>query len=400
MNKKYLLLITLTIFSLQSATAVSPVLVSADGSTFAGPILQTWATEYANLTNNAVQLSYGMGGSGQGITSILNQTVDFAGSDAPLSPAQQAMANSNGRVINTIPESAGAIVMTYHISTGLVGTLNLTADNIAQIYQQNITHWNDPALTKNNPGLTNTGSIFVVHRSDSSGTSYAFTDYLTRASSSWVLGTSTSPKWPSTTTGGNGNGGVASAVIRNSNSIGYVELGYALANNISSARLQNKAGNWVTATIAGVTAAADSAANSLPSGTGDWSHVSINNQAGPFTYPIATFTYLLVYKDLTSLGNNGAGLVAFFKWIMTNQAQQMGTAQGYVPLPSNVLSANLLTINSLQVSGNVTAYEQTSSSNSNSLSSSNTSTPGFEVLSISGLLLTGTIVALKRKKSI
>ena len=399
MKKTYFLLVFIAIF-IQPVNGVQPVLISADGSTFAGPILTTWASYYSNLTNNAVQMSYGNGGSGQGIASIINQTVDFAGSDAPLSTAQQAMANTNGKTIVTIPETAGAIVLIYNLPSGLTGTLKLTAQNIAGIYQQNITWWNDSAITANNPGLTYTGKIIVVHRSDASGTSYAFSDYLSRAASNWNLGTSTSPKFPATELGGNGNSGVSADVSQNIGSIGYVDLVYAIKSNLSSAELQNKDGNWVSATSAGVTAAADSAANSLPSGTGDWSQVSINNQAGSTTYPIATFTYLLVYKDLTSLGNKSAGLIAFFQWIMTNSAQQIGISQGYVPLPANVLSANLVSINSLQYAGNIKDYEPVSTnSSSTSSTSSSGATPGFELFSITSLLVIATVWGIKRKKS-
>lgn len=399
MTKKIFFALALIVIFFQPVNAVSPVLLSADGSTFSGPLLETWGNTYSNLTNNAVQLSYGMGGSGQGIASILNQTVDFAGSDAPLSTAQHAMADSNGKVINTIPETAGAIVMTYNLPTGLTGKLKLTAQNIAEIYQQNITWWNDSAITVNNPGLTYTGKITVVHRSDASGTSFAFSDYLTRAASNWHLGTSTSPSFPATELGANGNPGVATDVSQHVGSIGYVDLVYALKNNLSSATLQNKDGNWVTATTAGVTAAANSAANSLPSGTGDWANVSINNEPGADTYPIATFTYILVYKDLTNLGNAGAGMVAYFTWIMTNQAQQMGLSQGYVPLPANVLQANLVTIKSLQYTGILSDYEPLSTTTSSiAVSGSNSSTPGFEIVPFAGAFIVLSIFVLKRKK--
>lgn len=397
---KYILTVSLILIFVQSGSATSPVLISADGSTFSGPLLETWGNTYSNLTNNAVQLSYGMGGSGQGIASILNQTVDFAGSDAPLSTAQRASADSNGRVIETIPETAGAIVITYNLPTGLTGTLKLTAQNIAEIYQQQITWWNDSTLTANNPGLTYTGKIVVVHRSDASGTSFAFSDYLTRAAAgAWNLGTSTSPNFPPTELGANGNPGVATDVSQNVGSIGYVDLVYAIKNNLSSATLQNKAGNWVTATTAGVTAAANSAANSLPSGTGDWSNVSINNEAGANTYPIATFTYLLVYKDLTSLGNAGAGMVAYFNWIMTSQAQQMGLSQGYVPLPANVLKANLVSIASLKYSGNLADYQPTTISKE-IITTSNTNSPGFTLFSLTSIFILSSLIIIKRKTNL
>ena len=401
MNKKLIAIISVVMIQIvlfQPAVAANDVTINAAGSTFAAPILETWASAYSNMTNGAVKLSYGGGGSGFGISSILGRTVDFAGSDAPLNPTQQAQANQNGRVIMTIPESAGAIVMTYNIPSGLTGTLNLTADNIAQIFQRNITKWNDPSITTNNPGLTSTQDIVVVHRSDASGTSFAFSDYLTRASTKWVLGTTTTPAWPANTVGGKGNDGVAGGVKSNDYSIGYVELGYALKNNIKSATLQNKDGKWVTATLDGVNAAANTAASSLPAGNADWSQVSINNQAGPYTYPIATFTYLFLYKDLTYLGDTSAAMVAFFKFIMTDSAQQMGPDIGYVPLPSNVLTANLNTINSLQYSGNITDYMPVSGSSTSS-SSSNSTAPGFEAVSLAGLFVAVSIVSVMKRKN-
>ena len=282
MNKKYLMVLLLPIilinFNIQISSESEPVQIFGAGSTFSQPLINQWASAYANGTNNLVQISYGGGGSGVGITQITDNTIDFAGSDAPMSVNEQAAAIQNGGSINHIPETMGAIVMTYNIP-GLTGTLNLTASNIAQIYQLNITRWNDPALTANNPGLTSTASITVVRRSDSSGTSFVFSDYLTRATSDWVLGTSKTPNWPGGTLGGNGNDGVASLVSSKTNSIGYVEYGYAQANNLQAANLKNKDGYWVSPSTAGVIAAASQAATNLPSGVQSWVGISINDQA-------------------------------------------------------------------------------------------------------------------------
>lgn len=386
----------------QASLQAEPVQLSGTGSTFSQPLIDVWASEYNNLTDSFVQVSYGGGGSGVGITQITAGTINFAGSDAPMSASETAAANQYGGTINHIPETMGAIVMTYNIP-GFSGTLKLTASNIAQIYQLNITKWNDPALTVNNPGLASiTSTIKVVARSDSSGTSFVFSDYLTHATSDWALGTSKSPNWPGGVLGGNGNGGVAGLVSSTTNSIGYVEYGYAQANNLNAAQLQNKAGNWVAPSSAGVTAAASEAATNLPSGSSSWSNVSINDQPGATTYPICTLTYLLVYTDLTSYGAQGAALVSFLTWMMTDTAQNMGTSLGFVPLPSNVRQVDLTTISTLKIntSYNSSEYSPTTFTSSSSLTttSTNQATPGFEILAIFGIFPLIAIKKIKKNK--
>lgn len=384
----------------QPVVSASPVTITGAGSTFAQVILGKWGDSFYTNSSDSIQLSYAGVGSGQGIASITNQSVDFAGSDAPLSPTQQASANQTGNsngnhfgAINTIPESAGGIVLAYNLASNeITGPLNLTADVIAQIMQRNITTWDAAPITALNPGLHSSAPIAVVHRADGSGTTYAFSNYLSVATTpgTWVLGQSTLLNWPSQTSGQKGNSAVAGYITKTADSIGYVELAYALENQISTAYIQNKAGNWVNATLSGITTAMQTAAGNLPKSTGDWSHVSINNQAGTNTYPICTFTYLLVYSNLTSLGYNvGSSLIKFFQYIMQPEQQAVAPKIGYVPLPSNLLLDNLAVINGLTI-----APAPTSSSSGNSSST----TPGFEMIPVISLfVVASTIVAIKRK---
>ena len=414
MNKKMLGVMSLFLImamTMSSTAAVPNVTLTAAGSTFAEVILDVWGSKFSTGTSGAVTLSYGGGGSGQGIASITNKSVNFAGSDAPLNSAQQSTINTGAGAlgqINTIPESAGGIVMAYNLPSGINGPLNLTASLIAQIMQRNITTWGDSALKALNPGLTATQGITVVHRTDGSGTTFAFSNYLSVAAPGvWVLGQNTLLNWDPATTGAKGNPGVATTITTTQYSIGYVELAYALQHQISTAYVQNKDGNLVNATLEGITAAVNTATSSLPSATGDWSAVSINDQAGATTYPICTFTYLFVYSNITSYGNVGAGEIAFLQYIMTSTAQNMAPSIGYVPLPSSLLTKNLNVILGIVYAGNAHDFwsgasvgagiTSAASSSATSSSSTNTTSPSFEFLSLAGVLLIASAVMIKRK---
>ncbi len=374
-----IVLFLIIIFSFQStlpANSTSTITITGAGSTFAQVILQDWANQYQSISNGTIQLSYGGGGSGQGIKAITNQSVDFGASDAPLTLAQrQAIntnANSNGHFlgkINTIPESAGGIVLAYNLPKSVIqGPLNLTGVDIAKIFQGSITFWNDSLLKKDNPGLTSNAGIMVFHRNDASGTTFAFSDYLARsAPNTWNLGTGTTLNWPSRTIGANGNEGLSTSVTSMVNSIGYVELAYAIQKNIPNAFIENRDGNWVNASLPAITNAVNFATAGLPDSTADWSSVSLNDQSGASTYPICTLTYLFVYGNLTEYGSKGVALINFLKYIMTPNAQALANGLGYVPLPQNLLSKNLDVINAIEVSSLTTP-------SSNSL-------PGFGFLS-------------------
>ena len=200
--------------------------------------------------------------------------------------------------------------------------------------------------------------------------------------------------------GGNGNSDVAGLISSTSNSIGYVEYGYAQANNLNAAQLQNKDGNWVAPSSAGVTAAASEAATNLPDGSASWTNVSINDQAGATTYPICTLTYLLVYTNLASYGGKGAALVVFLTWMMSDQAQNMATSLGFVPLPSNVRQVDLTTIATLKInsSHNSSEYSPNAFSNQNlntSATNGNQTTPGFNIFASLSILV---IIAQRNRR--
>ena len=411
MQKRFLLLLSVLFVQMalmQPAGAVDAVSLQGSGSSFVAPVMAKWTENFGNVSTGPVQISYASVGSGTGKANFIAGTTDFAGSDAPLSSTEVATITGNGQVALTMPDTIGAIVMIYNITTGLTGTLNLTAQNIADIYQGTVTHWNDSTLTVNNPGLTSTAAIVQVHRSDSSGTSFAFSNFLT-LSTGWSVGT-TQDLSSLGGVGGSHNDGVAGAVSNNANSIGYVELNYAMQNSLGYANVKNKDGNFVTATSAGIAAAAAAVATSLPAGDGNWSSVSINWASGADTYPIATFTYLMVYKDMSdsTWGTTGPSLVAFLHWLMTDDAQNLATPLGYIPLPTAVRTLNNATINSISVTGNYMDYwpgasESSSAtgtgSTSASSSTSDSTAPGFEFISVALVFVAGTVIANKRRNN-
>ena len=191
MQKKFLFVAFVLLVQMalmQPAGAVNSVSLQGSGSSFVNPVMQDWVQAFAGNTSNLVQISYSSVGSGTGKSNFIAGSTDFAGSDAPLSSSEVSTITSHSQVALTIPDTIGAIVMIYNIPSGLTGTLNLTASNIAKIYQGNITNWNDPELTANNPGLTATQAIVPVHRSDSSGTSFAFSNFFSRFTG-WSVGT-------------------------------------------------------------------------------------------------------------------------------------------------------------------------------------------------------------------
>lgn len=332
------------LFSISSGNSISPISITGAGATFPLPLLELWADDFFDSTLGNVEISYGGGGSGAGITQITAKAVDFGASDAPLK--QEEREKITGTILH-IPFTLGAIVLIYNIPDELIkGPLNLTVDIIAQIFQRNITSWQEIAA-QNNPDLKAAADIHIVRRSDKSGTTFAFTDYLSRATNLWVLGKNKLPDWPIGTSGGNGNAGVASTIQQNDFSIGYVELGYAFTNNFPIAKIQNRNGFYVSPSNTGVSNAAETAALTLPAGDASWEDITIANQLGNDTWPISTFSYLLVYQNMVELNNKGAALVAFLKWLMTDAAQNSGPLLGYSTLPESVRELNLISINSI-----------------------------------------------------
>jgi len=317
---------------LAALTLALPVFVlgqttlNAAGATFPYPMYSKWFSEY-NKLHPDVQVNYQSIGSGGGIRQVLNGTVDFGASDGPMSDEQLKQAKFK---ILHIPTVMGAVVPAYNIP-GVSGEIKFTPEALAGIYLGKIQKWNDPALIQANPGVKLPDqSIIVVYRSDGSGTTFIFTDYLSKVSKEWatVVGKGTSVKWP-IGLGGKGNEGVAGQVRQLQGSIGYIELIYALQNKISFGSLKNASGNFVKASLEGVTEAAASI-KTMPA---DF-RVSITNAPGKDAYPISSFTWLLIPVPAKD-PNKGKIIHDFLEW-MVSDGQKMTSQLSYAPLPQNV----------------------------------------------------------------
>ncbi len=302
--------------------------INGAGATFPFPIYSKWFSEYNKLHPN-VQINYQSIGSGGGIRQITAQTVFFGASDGPMTKDQ--MLATPGAVLH-LPTVLGAVVPVYHIE-GVTAELKFTGPVLADIFLGKITKWNDPAIAKLNPGVALPATdIVVVHRSDGSGTTYIWADYLGKVSPEWKkrVGVATALNWPAGL-GGKGNEGVAGLVKQTPGSLGYVELIYALQNQIDYGSVQNMAGKFLRATIDGVTAAAAAAANSMPA---DF-RVSITNAPGDAAYPISSFTWLLFYENPKDKAA-AKTMVEFMKWALTD-GQKFTKDLGYAPLPESVV---------------------------------------------------------------
>ncbi len=297
------------------------------GATFPYPMYSKWFSDY-NKLHPDVQINYQSIGSGGGIRQVLNGTVDFGASDGPMTDEQLKEAKTK---ILHLPTVLGADVPAYNIP-GVSGEIKFTPEALAGIFLGKIQNWNDPALTKVNPGVNLPNQqIIVVHRSDGSGTTYIFTDYLSKVSKEWeaTVGKGTSVKWP-VGLGGKGNEGVAGQIRQLQGSIGYVELIYAVQNKIAYGSVQNAAGNFVKASLDSVTEAAASS----PKMPADF-RVSITNAPGKTAYPISSFTWLLVPVQAKD-PNKGKIIADFLNWMVTD-GQKMTNELSYAPLPQNVV---------------------------------------------------------------
>ncbi len=321
------------------------------GGTLVAPLMIAWSLAYTASTVN-----YAAVGSSAGIADITSKTVDFGGSDAPLNPAQRAAIPSPGVV--TIPESSGAAVPIYNLP-GLSVTLKFTGQILAAIYLGTITNWNNTPLQAANPGVTlPNAAIVVVHRSDGSGTTFVWSSFLSAENATWAatLGHSTTINWP-VGVGSKGNSGVTATVKSTTDSIGYVDINYALTNGVAFGAVQNPAGNYIEANVTNIESAITDANPTFPAATGDWYNVSVLNAPGAHDYPIATFTYLFVYKDLgVAYGSSytqtkAQNLVDFLAWITGATGQSYAAPLYYVPLSSTVQTSDLATINSLTYNG-------------------------------------------------
>ncbi len=296
------------------------------GATFPYPMYSKWFSEY-NKLHPDVQINYQSIGSGGGIRQVLNGTVDFGASDGPMTDEQLKEAKTK---ILHIPTVLGAVVPAYNVP-GVSGDIKFTPEALAGIFLGKIQKWNDPVIAQANPGVKLPDkSIVVVHRSDGSGTTFIFTDYLSKISKEWesTVGKGTSPKWP-VGLGGKGNEGVAGQIRQLEGSIGYVELIYAAENKIAFGSVKNAAGNFVKASLEGVTEAAASA----PAMPADF-RVSITNAPGKTAYPISSFTWLLIPEQAQD-PKKGKIIADFLNWMVTD-GQKMAAQLSYAPLPANV----------------------------------------------------------------
>ena len=306
------------------------------GATFPFPLIDLWRVEYNNVYNN-VNLNYQSIGSGGGIKQHIEKTVNFAASDKPMSDSERELAPGTLH----IPESIGGVVMVYNIPEVPGKGLKLTGDVIAGIFLGEITRWNDPAIADRNPGLNLPDKeIVTAHRSDGSGTTFIFTDYLSVVSPEWdeKIGKGKSVPWPSGLAAA-GNEGVAGIVKSTEYAIGYIELAYAFQTGMSYAFVENgDKTDFIEPTLDSISAASSGVADSLPAAEESWVGVSLVNAPGANSYPLASFTYLLVYDDLKSVTNDkdqAKAVVHLIHWMITD-GQEFSASLLYVPLADKV----------------------------------------------------------------
>ncbi len=326
-----------------SASGGGDVALNGSGSTFVNPILSKWVSEYQ--AKNKTKINYQPVGSGAGIKAISDKTVDFGATDAPMNDDQ--LAKAGGKILH-IPLTLGAVVVTYNVKDA-PPKLQLTPELLAAIFSGEIKTWNDPKILAVNAGAKLPAqNIGVVYRSDGSGTTAVFTDYLSKVSPTWKekVGQGTSVKWL-TGTGANKNDGVANQIKQTPGAIGYVELAFARQTKQPVALLKNKAGKFVEPTLEGTTAAAAGIATKLP----DDMRVSLTDADGDTAYPIAAFTYALVYEDTPSFDKGQA--LAKFLWWGIHDGQKLGPALDYAPLPAEVVTKAEAKLKSLKSGGKV-----------------------------------------------
>jgi phosphate transport system substrate-binding protein len=324
--------------------ADNALLINGAGATFPYPIYSKWFDVY-HTKNPNFQFNYQSVGSGAGIKQVTEGTVDFGATDGPMNDEQlKAFQDKhNGTGILHFPTVLGAAVPTYNVD-GVNAPLNFTPEALAGIFLGKVTKWNDPAIAGSNKGVNlPAADILVVHRSDGSGTSYIWTDYLSKVSDEWKtkVGKGTSVNWP-TGIGGKGNEGVTGSIKTTPNTIGYVELIYAVQNNIPYGTVKNSSGNFVKADLASVTAAAAAAAKGMP----DDFRVSITNPPGKAAYPISSFTWLLIPQKFQDAGKRDA-IKGFLNW-MLSEGQGSVESLSYAKLPKEVVEKEKKAINNIQ----------------------------------------------------
>jgi phosphate transport system substrate-binding protein len=325
--------------------AQNALLINGAGATFPNPIYSKWISEYGKQSNG-IQINYQSVGSGAGIKQVTDGTVDFGASDGPMNDDQlKAYQDKHGFPILHFPTVLGADVPTYNLP-GVTATLNFTPEALAGIFLGKITMWNDPAIASANKGVNLPAKgITVVHRSDGSGTTYIWTDYLSKVSDEWKskVGKNTSVNWP-VGLGGKGNEGVTGQIKNAPYSIGYVELIYASSNNIPYGNVKNSAGDFIKADFTSVSAAAAGAAKNMPE---DF-RVSITDAPGKTAYPISSFTWLLIPSKFSAAdASKRDAIKGFLKWALTDG---QGYAEGlaYAKLPKPVVDKELKAMNNIQ----------------------------------------------------
>jgi phosphate transport system substrate-binding protein len=323
--------------------AQNKLLINGAGATFPNPIYSKWFSEYGKKSTG-VEINYQSVGSGAGIKQVTDGTVDFGASDGPMNDDQlKAYQDKHGFPVLHFPTVLGADVPTYNIP-GVTAALNFTPEALAGIYLGKITKWNDPAVTGANKGVNlPANDIVVVHRSDGSGTTYIWTDYLSKVSPEWKskVGTGGSVNWP-VGLGGKGNEGVTGQIKNAPNSIGYVELIYAISNKMPYGNVKNSSGTFIKADLASVTAAAAGAAKSMP----DDFRVSITDAPGKTAYPIASFTWLLIPSKISDAGKRDA-IKGFVKWMLAD-GQSYAEPLAYATLPKEVVAKEMKALGNIQ----------------------------------------------------
>jgi len=322
--------------------AQNALLINGAGATFPNPIYSKWFDEFHKA--NGTQINYQPVGSGAGIKQVTEGTVDFGATDGPMNDDQiKAYRTKNGAGILHFPTVLGAVVPTYNVP-GVNTALNFTPEALAGIFLGRIERWNDPAIANANKGVNLPGNdIVVIHRSDGSGTTYIWTDYLSKVSGDWKdkVSKGTSVNWPKGL-GGKGNEGVTGLIKQTPNSIGYVELIYAAQNKVPYGSVKNIAGTFVKADLASVTEAASGAVKTMPQ---DF-RVSITNAPGKNAYPISSFTWLLIPEKFKDGGKRDA-LKGFVKWAITD-GQSFAENLSYAKLPKEVIDKELKAIDKVQ----------------------------------------------------
>ncbi len=327
-----------------TASTGSATSLQGSGASFPKPIYEKWVSEYGKA-NPGVKIDYQATGSGAGQKALLSKTADFGASDDPMSDEDLKSAGSE---VLHIPTVLGAVVLTYNLAE-VKEPLKLSAETISDIYLGNIKKWNDAKIKADNPSLTLPDTdILPVYRADSSGTSAVFTDFLSKTVPAWKekVGTNKQPSWVTGVgVGAKGNDGVMGQVKQTPNSVGYVELTFAKANNLPTAHIKNKGGEFVEASLESVSAAAASSVATMPEDL----RVQITNADGKGAYPIASYTYILVYKEQTNAGKGKT--LADFLWWATHEGEKFVKDLHYAPLPAEVVKKVETKINSMTSGG-------------------------------------------------